>query len=73
VPCRRGQNAAGGSAQCLGRTHAAENAVVVLESVRRAGGVPFKPPSVIPQEPLTDSFALHDGPFFDMTSVELGV
>ena len=33
----------GGGAQCLGPAHAAENAVVVLESVRRAGGVFAEP------------------------------
>ena len=36
--CRR-QDRTGGGAQRLGRAHAAENAVVVLEFVRRAGGI----------------------------------
>ena len=40
---RRRQDGAGGGAQCLGPADAAENAVVVLESVRRTGGVLAQP------------------------------
>ena len=41
--CLGRQDGAGGGAQCVGRTDAAENAVVVLESVRRAGGIFAEP------------------------------
>ena len=40
---RRRQDGAGGGAQCLGLAAAAQRAVVVLEFVRRAGGVPAEP------------------------------
>src|SRR5436190_1636513 len=43
VPRRRRQAGAGGGAQRLGRAHASENAVVVLEYVRRAGGILVEP------------------------------
>ena len=41
-------NGGGGGAQCLGPAHAAENAVVVLEPVRRAGGVFAEPAGLGP-------------------------
>ena len=46
LPRVRRQDRGGGGAQRLGPAHAAENAVVVLESVRRAGGVFAQPPRV---------------------------
>ena len=36
----------GGGAQCVGHAAAPQCAVVVLESVRRAGGVPAEPPLI---------------------------
>ena len=46
LPRRRRQDGTGGGAQCLGPADAAENAVVVLEPVRRAGGVFAQPAGV---------------------------
>src|SRR5580704_5619896 len=46
LPCRRRQDGTSGGAQCLGPADAAENAVVVLESVRRAGGVLAQPAGI---------------------------
>ena len=43
LPSDRRQDGEGGGAQCLGPGAALQRAVVVLESVRRAGGVPAEP------------------------------